>query len=50
MPSHGRQSAAKTENYSRSQAESFMSAFELCNQALSLDDSDPDSLAFWGIT
>jgi adenylate cyclase len=35
--------------YSESPAESFMRAVELCQEALARDDSDPDSLALWGI-
>ena len=35
--------------YSASPAESFMSAVELCRMALTLDDTDPDTLALWGI-
>jgi adenylate cyclase len=35
--------------YSNSPADSFLSAFELCKEALALDDSDPDSIALWGI-
>ncbi len=35
--------------YSASPAESFMSAVELCRKALTLDDTDPDTLALWGI-
>jgi adenylate cyclase len=35
--------------YTESPAESFMLAVELCQQALAMDDSDPDILALWGI-
>ena len=35
--------------YTDSPAESFMRSVELCQKALALDASDPDSLALWGI-
>ncbi len=35
--------------YTGSPAESFMRSVELCQKALALDASDPDSLALWGI-
>ena len=35
--------------YTDSPAESFMHSVELCQKALALDASDPDSLALWGI-
>jgi adenylate cyclase len=35
--------------YTDSPAESFMRSVELCQRALASDDSDPDSLALWGI-
>ena len=35
--------------YTESPAESFMRSVELCQKALALDDSAPDSLALWGI-
>jgi adenylate cyclase len=35
--------------YSETPAESFIRAVDLCQAALARDDSDPDSLALWGI-
>lgn len=35
--------------YSVSRAESFMSAVDLCQKAMALNDSEPDTLALWGI-
>ena len=35
--------------YTDSPADSMMRAVELCQKALASDDSDPDSLALWGI-
>jgi tetratricopeptide (TPR) repeat protein len=35
--------------YTESPDESMMRSFELCQRALASDDSDPDSLALWGI-
>ena len=35
--------------YTDSPAESFMRSVELCQRAMALDASDPDSLALWGI-
>jgi len=35
--------------YSDSPVDSFMQSIELCQKALSIDDSDPDILALWGI-
>ena len=35
--------------YSASRAESFMSAVDHCQKAMALNDSDPDTLALWGV-
>jgi TolB-like protein/class 3 adenylate cyclase/cytochrome c-type biogenesis protein CcmH/NrfG len=35
--------------YAESPAESFMQSVELCQKAISIDDSEPDSLALWGL-
>ena len=35
--------------YSDSPIDSFMKSIELCQKALTIDDSDPDILALWGI-
>jgi len=35
--------------YTESPVDSFMQSFKLCQKAISIDDSEPDSLALWGM-